>query len=184
MIFCVYTFWHFQFFYVFIQIHINVVKLKTISSTYFYTLWWRRIIFQYVWIEHIQARIQEKNSRFPDFIQCLPDFLQRFPDFSQTKFFSRSASANVAIVWIRAWHNKRFFGGNLIWWFSLLSFCFLVLVILGFSWEKKLTYLNKFEERKFHFMDKHQIICSRYRKSANIESIKNVLRRRYSNVFN
>ena len=49
-----------------------------------------------------------KISRFPDFIQYLPDFSQYFPDFYnvspifQEQKFLRFASADVAIVWIRA----------------------------------------------------------------------------------
>ena len=42
-----------------------------------------------------------KISWFPDFIQCFPDFSQHFPIFHYQNF-SRFASANVAVVWIRA----------------------------------------------------------------------------------
>ena len=37
-----------------------------------------------------------------------PDFSSRFPDFSLTVNFSRFASANVTVFWIRAWYITLF----------------------------------------------------------------------------
>ena len=43
-----------------------------------------------------------KIFRFPDFIQRFPDFSQRLPEGVLLVNFSRFASANVKVVWIRA----------------------------------------------------------------------------------
>ena len=72
-------------------------------------LWWWKLLI----IALKQAQIQEKIepslnipvSRFPDFIKCFPIFYN-FSRFFTNKIlvnFSRFASANVAVVWIRAY---------------------------------------------------------------------------------
>ena len=63
-----------------------------------------------------QARIQEKNEppqNFPvsRFYPMFPRFSQCFPEFSLIALlvkFSRFASANVAVVWIRPWQFSSF----------------------------------------------------------------------------
>ena len=93
--------------------------LHQLTFEFIYNLLWQdrsalkeRIFFLHLFVFNVYisgAKTGKKwtSLKFPGFIQCFPDFSQCFPGFSPTKF-SRFASANVAVVWIRAWYFTLF----------------------------------------------------------------------------